>query len=43
MVPQITNEIQLMYTIDHPNIIKIFNHFEENEFIYLELEFAGGG
>lgn len=32
-----------MYLIDHPNIIKIYNHFEEEDFIYLVLEYASGG
>ncbi|KRX11128.1 Protein kinase-like domain [Pseudocohnilembus persalinus] len=43
MVEQITNEIKLMYLIDHPNIIKIYNHFEEEDYIYLVLEYASGG
>ena len=32
-----------MYYIDHPNIIKLYNHFEEEDYIYLLLEFASGG
>lgn len=32
-----------MYNIDHPNIIKLYNHFEEEEYIYLLLEYAPGG
>lgn len=29
-----------MYKIDHPNIIKLYNHYEEEEYIYLILECA---
>lgn len=32
-----------MYNLDHPNIIKLFNHFEEENYIYLMIEYAGGG
>jgi len=31
-----------MYTLNHDNIIKIFNHFEEETHIYLVIEFAEG-
>jgi calcium-dependent protein kinase len=43
MVNQISNEVKIMYMIDHPNIIKLYNHFEEEEYIYLVLEYASGG
>ena len=32
-----------MYKLKHPNIIELYDHFEEEEFIYLILEYAGGG
>ena len=31
-----------MYTLNHDNIVKIFNHFEEETHIYLVIEFAEG-
>ena len=40
MVQQIINEVKIMYNIDHPNIIKLYNHYEEEEYIYLMLECA---
>lgn len=43
MQKQIILEVKIMYGIDHPNIIKLFNHFEEEDYIYLVLEYAGGG
>ena len=32
-----------MYKLNHPNIIKLFNHFEEEDKICLVIEFAEGG
>jgi len=43
MVGQVKIEIKIMYDLHHPNIIKLFNHFEEDDFIYLILEYASGG
>jgi 5'-AMP-activated protein kinase catalytic alpha subunit len=43
MVNQIKNEIKIMYNLNHPNIIKLYNHFEEEEYIYLIIECAEGG
>ena len=42
MIGQIKNEIKIMYGLYHPNIIKLYNHFEENDFIYLVIEYAEG-
>ena len=43
MVPQIKNEIKIMYSVHHENIIKLYNHFEEDDYIYLIIEYAPGG
>jgi len=43
MVPQMKREIKIMYHLYHPNIIKIYNHFEEEDFVYLVLENADNG
>ena len=32
-----------MYSLDHPNIIKLYNHFEDDKNFYLILELAEGG
>ena len=32
-----------MYNLIHPNIVKIYNHFEDDMYIYLIIEFASGG
>jgi serine/threonine protein kinase len=40
MLKQVANEIKIMYTLDHPNIIKLYNHFEDDTSCYLLLEYA---
>jgi calcium-dependent protein kinase len=32
-----------MYDLDHRHIIKLFNHFEDEKFFYLIMEYAEGG
>ena len=32
-----------MYSLNHPNIIKLYNHFEDDAFVYLVLEYADKG
>lgn len=36
-------EIAIMKTMDHPNIIKLFESFEDARYIYLVLELCSGG
>ena len=40
LINQLNQEISIMYQINHPNSIKLYNHFEENERIYLIMEYA---
>ena len=42
-VNEIRNEIEVLKNIDHPNIMKIFEFFEDDKNIYLINEFCGGG
>ena len=35
-------EMKVMYMLDHPNILKLYNHFEDNKFIYLIMELIKG-
>ena len=42
MEKQINREVKIMYHLNHPNIIKIFNHFENDLNLYLILEYAQG-
>lgn len=43
MVEQVVNEVKIMYGLNHDNIIKLYNHFEDDKNIYLVIEFASGG
>ena len=43
MLPQFKREVYIMYNLDHPHIIKILNHFEDEKNFYLLMEFADGG
>ena len=43
MLPQFKREVYIMYNLNHPHIIKILNHFEDEKSFYLLMEFADGG
>ena len=43
LIDQINKEISIMYNINHPYSIKLFNHFEDNEKVYLIMELATNG
>jgi serine/threonine protein kinase len=43
MSDQIKTEIKIMYGLTHEHIIKLFNHFEDDNYVYLAIEFAAGG
>jgi len=36
-------EIEIMYRIHHPNVVKLFRHFEDNNFCYFIMEYIPGG
>ena len=40
---EIRNEVEVLKKIDHPNIMKIFEFFEDDKNIYLINEYCGGG
>ena len=40
---ELKNEIEILKTIDHPNIMKIYEFFEDENNIYLINEYCGGG
>jgi len=35
MLEQVANEVKIMYTLNDQNIIKLYNHFEDDINIYL--------
>lgn len=42
MVEQMVNEVKIMYSLNHPYILKLYNHFEDDINLYLILEFVSG-
>ena len=42
MIQHIKTEIKIMYSLNHDNIIKLYNHFEDDTSVYLVLEYAPG-
>lgn len=40
MCQQLRLEVKIMYELDHPNIIKLYNHFESDDAIFLVMEYA---
>ncbi|CAK9029116.1 unnamed protein product [Durusdinium trenchii] len=42
-IARVVQEVAIMKTLDHPNIIKLFETFEDDEYLYLVLEYCGGG
>lgn len=40
MVDQLKNEIEIMQSLQHPNIVKLVTYFEDQNFIYLVMELA---
>ena len=43
MVSQMNREIEIMYMLHHPHIIKLVNHFEDDDNIYLIMDYASKG
>jgi len=37
---QVRKEVEIMYTLNHPNIIKLYAHFEDHKYLYLIMELA---
>ena len=42
-MPYFIREIEIMYRVHHPNVVKLFGHFEDNNFCYFILEYAPKG
>lgn len=35
----IINEAKMLYELNHPNIIKLLNHFEDDDYIYFVFKY----
>ena len=42
-VAQLRNEIQIMKIVDHPNIVKLFEFYEDENTFFLVTEYVNGG
>ncbi len=40
MCEQMKLEVRIMYSLNHEHIIKLYNHFEDDDYFYLILEYA---
>ena len=40
---ELSNEIDILSKLDHPNIIKIFEFFEDKHYFYIIMELCQGG
>ena len=41
--PYFRRELEVMYKIHHPNVVKLFGHFEDNKYCYFIMEFISKG
>ena len=41
--PYFRREIEIMYRINHPNVVKLYGHFEDNNFCYFIMEYIPKG
>ena len=42
-MPYFRREIEIMYRIHHPNVVKLYGHFEDNTYCYFIMEYIPGG
>lgn len=42
-IKHLESEVEVMSKLDHPNIIKLIDYYEENDMYYIVLEYADGG
>jgi len=43
LLDQLKREIKILYSLQHPRIVRLFFHFEDKHFVYLGMEFCVGG
>ena len=36
-------EIEIMYKLNHPNIVKLYSHFEDNNYCYMLMQYIPNG
>ena len=43
MQAQFALELKILYTLDHPNIVKLYAHFHDEYHVFLLMEYVEGG
>jgi serine/threonine protein kinase len=43
LMEQVKLEVRIMYALDHPHIIKLHNHYEDDDNFYLIIQYAPKG
>ena len=43
MVDQFATELRIHYSLDHPNVVKLYSHFEDEYHIFLLMELSANG
>ena len=41
--PYFRREVEVMYKIHHPNVVKLYGHFEDNNYCYFVMEYISKG
>ena len=41
--PYFRREVEVMYKIHHPNVVKLYGHFEDNNYCYFAMEYISKG
>ena len=41
--PYFRREVEVMYKINHPNVVKLYGHFEDNNYCYFIMEYISKG
>jgi len=41
--PYFKREIEVMYKVNHPNVVKLYGHFEDNNYCYFLMEYISKG
>ena len=43
MIEQFTRELKIHYSLNYPNIIKLYTHFDDEYHVFLVMEYGEGG
>jgi len=43
MVSQFVTELKIQYRLNHPNIVKLYAHFDDEYHVFMLMEYAPGG